>query len=221
MTTSRAGKVVKKHVKAVPAKIEDGLIRCRWVSSSDLYQKYHDQEWGNPQRDPLKLFELLCLEGAQAGLSWITILKKRESYRKAFDNFDPVKIAAYNDGKIQDLLKDPGIVRNRAKVNAIIANAQQYLELSKQERFDEFLWKFVGNSPIVNDWTGQTCPAQTKESQNMSKALKSLGFKFVGPTICYAFMQACGMVDDHDSECWKRQSNPGHANSTSDLAKLD
>jgi len=179
--------------------------RCEWCGDSDIYQKYHDEEWGVPEYDAGKLFEMLNLEGAQAGLSWITILKKRENYRKAFDNFDANKIAHYKQTKIQSLLQDPGIVRNRLKVNAFIVNAQLYLEMQKNgECFSNYLWSFVAERPIVNNWQRNAdVPATTLESDIMSKSLKKRGFKFVGSTICYAFMQACGMVNDHTVDCFR------------------
>lgn len=158
-----------------------------------------------PERDSDELFELLNLEGAQAGLSWITILKKRENYRKAFNGFDAQKIARYSDKKIQRLLNDPGIVRNRLKINAFIVNAQHYLQMQKNgESFSDYLWSFVGDKPIQNAWKKiADVPANTKQSDEMSKSLKKRGFKFVGPTICYAFMQSAGMVNDHLVDCFR------------------
>ena len=189
----------------------DGLTRCSWCESSELYRKYHDEEWGVPEYDDLALFEMLNLEGAQAGLSWITVLNKREHYRKVFDNFNPEKIANYDEAKRQALLSDPGIIRNKLKVNAFIVNAQLFLDMQAQAEkdkspgFPEFLWSFVGGSPIVNTpKTLDDVPATTPESDAMSKALKKRGFKFVGSTICYAFMQATGMVDDHVEACFCR-----------------
>ncbi|STQ89772.1 DNA-3-methyladenine glycosylase I [Iodobacter fluviatilis] len=181
------------------------LSRCTWCSSDPLYQNYHDHEWGQPLFDDQALFELLCLEGAQAGLSWITVLKKREHYRVVFDHFDAQKIATYDADKIASLLSDTGIIRNRAKVAAFISNAAAYLQLKQAERFSDFLWSFVNGKTIVNQWANiADTPVATAESIAMSKALKKRGFKFVGPTICYAFMQASGMVDDHSPGCWKR-----------------
>ena len=189
----------------------DGLTRCSWCESSELYRKYHDEEWGVAEYDDLALFEMLNLEGAQAGLSWITVLNKREHYRKVFDNFNPEKIANYDEAKRQALLSDPGIIRNKLKVNAFIVNAQLFLDMQAQAEkdkspgFSEFLWSFVGGSPIVNTpKTLDDVPATTPESDAMSKALKKRGFKFVGSTICYAFMQATGMVDDHVEACFCR-----------------
>ncbi|RXT08047.1 DNA-3-methyladenine glycosylase I [Ammoniphilus sp. CFH 90114] len=180
--------------------------RCGWVTTDPLYIKYHDEEWGVPVRDSQKLFEMLCLEGAQAGLSWITVLKKRENYRTAFDNFDPQRIAQYDEQKINILLSNEGIIRHRGKIEAFITNAKCYLEMThKGEDFSTFLWSFIGGNPVINDWTeNQKSPSKTEVSDAMSKALKKKGFKFVGSTICYAFMQATGMVDDHDGSCYKR-----------------
>ena len=177
--------------------------RCGWVSDDPLYIDYHDNEWGRPEYDDKKLFEMLCLEGAQAGLSWITVLKKREHYRKVFDNFDPVKIAEYDDKKREQLLNDAGIIRNKLKVNAFIVNAQRYLEIIKEQSFKDYVWQFVGGEPVNNHRkTLKDIPATTPESDTMAKQLKKDGFKFVGSTICYAFMQATGMVNDHVEECF-------------------
>lgn len=179
------------------------IIRCSWCEGFDLYRQYHDTEWGVPLRDSKKLFELLILEGAQAGLSWSTVLKKRESYRKAFDFFDPEKIARYDDKKIAELLANPGIIRNRLKVAATIGNAKAYLALEKSgQPFNEFIWSFVQNKPIQNKRQAlNELPARSSESDAMSKALLKVGFKFVGTTICYAFMQASGMINDHLVSC--------------------
>ena len=181
------------------------MERCPWCEGSDLYRQYHDLEWGAPLRDERALFELLILEGAQAGLSWSTILKKRESYRAAFDAFDPARIAQYDATKVAELLANPGIVRNRAKIAATIGNAQALLALkARGERFDDFLWQFVGGAPICNHWSSMAdVPAKTAQSDAMSKALLKAGFKFVGSTICYAFMQAAGMVNDHLTTCFR------------------
>ena len=163
---------------------------------------YHDNEWGVAERDERRLFELLVLEGAQAGLSWSTILDKREGYRSAFAAFDPVAVAAFGEADIERCLADPGIVRNRAKVNSAVGNARAWLELDDPVAF---LWDFVGGSPRVNAWTSMAeIPAATPESTAMSKELKRRGFRFVGPTICYAFMQSCGLVDDHVVSCFRR-----------------
>ena len=179
------------------------MERCPWCEGFDLYREYHDREWGVPLRDNRALFELLILEGAQAGLSWSTVLKKRESYRAAFDHFAPEKIALYGDQKVAELLANPGIIRNRLKVAAAIANARAYLQLQESgQAFSEFLWAFVGGKPIQNARkTLSEVPAKTAESDAMSKALSKAGFKFVGSTICYAFMQASGMVNDHLVTC--------------------
>ena len=181
--------------------------RCGWVTDDPLYIAYHDEEWGVPMRDDRGLFEMLVLEGAQAGLSWYTILRKREAYRWAFDGFNPERIARYDDGKVALLLEDPGIVRNRLKVRAAITNAQAWLELRESGTyFSEFLWAFSGGAPVVNAWPRlEDVPAATPVSEAMSKALKGRGFRFVGPTICYAFMQAVGMVNDHVTSCFRWQ----------------
>lgn len=176
--------------------------RCFWVSDDPLYIDYHDQEWGKPVYDDQKLFEMLCLEGAQAGLSWITVLKKRAHYQKVFDNFDAEKIAKYDDKKREQLLSDPGIIRNKLKVNAFIVNAQNYLRIQETINFSDYIWQFVDNKPIINHWQDRSeVPATSPESDAMAKQLKKDGFKFVGSTICYAFMQACGMVNDHTMDC--------------------
>lgn len=187
------------------------MERCPWSEGFELYRQYHDREWGVPLHDDRALFELLILEGAQAGLSWSTILKKRDNYRVAFDGFDPLRIAAYDDAKVAELLADPGIVRNRAKVAAAIQNARAYLALTASgQSFSDFLWQFVGGETIHNAWnTLADVPAKTPESEAMSKALAKAGFKFVGTTICYAFMQASGMVNDHLTGCF-RHREVGH-----------
>lgn len=179
--------------------------RCFWVSDEPLYLAYHDEEWGVPVRDERKLFEMLILEGAQAGLSWITVLRRRESYREAFDRFDPEKIARYGPKKIAELLTNEGIIRNRAKVEATIANAQAFLRLQDEPGgFSGFLWKFVNGAPLQNRRVERgDIPAETTESKTMSKELRKRGFSFVGPTICYAFMQAVGMVNDHQVSCFR------------------
>lgn len=183
------------------------MIRCRWCGEDSLYVRYHDIEWGVPEHDDHKLFELLLLEGAQAGLSWITILRKRENYRQAFDGFDYQKIAGYGNDKIESLLLDSGIVRNKLKINAAIQNAVAFATVVTEfGSFDKFIWKFVDNKTIHNCWKDLSeIPVQTKESEGMSKELKKRGFKFVGPTICYAFMQAVGMVNDHTVDCFRYQ----------------
>ncbi len=185
------------------------ITRCAWLDyyskPSEQYIKYHDEEWGVPIHDDRHLFEFLILEGAQAGLSWTTILKKRENYRKAYDNFDPAKIAKYNEAKQQKLLQNAGIVRNRLKVAASVINSKAFLKVQKEFGcFDKYIWGFVGNKTIQNSWKSmQELPATTKESDAMSKDLKKRGFKFVGPTICYAFMQAVGLVNDHTTDCFR------------------
>lgn len=182
----------------------DGKPRCEWVTSDQIYIDYHDQEWGRPTYDGRKLFEMLCLEGAQAGLSWITILKRRENYKKTFDNFDPKKVSQYEENKVQGLLQDKGIIRNERKIRSVITNAQAVLAIQQEYgTFSSYIWQFVGGEPIRNDWEKHAdVPASTPESMQMSKDLKKRGFKFVGPTICYAFMQATGMVNDHTKGCF-------------------
>ena len=178
--------------------------RCAWAGNEPLYQAYHDEEWGIPCYDDRALFELLILEGAQAGLSWITILKKRENYRRLFDNFDASKIARYTPKKIEKLLLDPGIVRNKLKVNATVINARAFLELQKEPGgFSGFVWSFVDGKPIINNPRSlKEVPSKTAQSDALSKALKKRGFKFIGSTICYAFMQAAGLVNDHTVDCF-------------------
>ena len=180
-------------------------IRCAWSGRDPLYTKYHDEEWGVPLHDDQKLFEMLCLEGAQAGLSWIIILRKREKYQKAFSNFDAKKIAKYDSVKIKKLLLNPGIVRNKLKVAAFITNAKCFLDIQKEfGSFDKYIWQFTGGKPIINHWKSlKEIPVKTVESDLMSKDLKKRGFKFVGSTICYAYMQACGMVNDHTTDCFR------------------
>jgi DNA-3-methyladenine glycosylase I len=179
--------------------------RCSWAGSSELYQAYHDVEWGVPLHDERALFEFLILEGAQAGLSWITVLKKRESYREAFDNFDAKLVARYDDNKIAQLLQNPGIVRNRLKVKSAVINAQKFLEIQDEfGSFDKFIWRFVDGVPQQNIRQSLSeVPSSTPVSDAMSKELKRRGFKFVGSTICYAFMQATGMVNDHTTDCFR------------------
>jgi DNA-3-methyladenine glycosylase I len=182
------------------------VVRCAWVPLDDpLYVAYHDEEWGVPIHDDRLLFGQLILQGAQAGLSWGLILKKREHYREVFDNFDPQRVAAYGEDEIAALLADPGIVRNRRKVWAAVQNARAFLGAQREfGSFDTFIWQFVGGKPKKNAWqTPVEIPAQTPESRAMSEALKERGFSFVGPTICYAFMQAVGMVDDHTVDCFR------------------
>ncbi|MBT3338035.1 MAG: DNA-3-methyladenine glycosylase I [Anaerolineae bacterium] len=186
--------------------MSDQLIRCPWPTNDPIYTKYHDEEWGVPVYDDQLLLAKLILDGAQAGLSWITILKKRENYWAAFDNFDPEKMARYDDRKFEELMGNAGIVRNRQKINSAIKNAQAYLRLREEtgESFSNYLWGFVGGKPIVNVLkTDADYLAISPESEAMSKDLKKRGFNFVGPTICYAFMQAVGMVNDHLVSCFR------------------
>ncbi|MBI1786648.1 MAG: DNA-3-methyladenine glycosylase I [Acidobacteria bacterium] len=180
------------------------ITRCPWAGGDPLYLAYHDREWGVPLHDSRALFELLMLEGAQAGLSWITILRKRDHYREVFDHFDPARIARYNRRKIEALLKDPGIVRNRAKVEGTVRSAQAYLVIPD---FDRYVWQFTGGRVIQNRWgnPGQV-PAESPESSALSEDLKRRGFAFCGPTICYAFMQAAGLVNDHLVDCFRYRS---------------
>lgn len=175
-------------------------VRCKWATTHDLFIPYHDKEWGVPVHGDKKLFELLCLEGAQSGLSWLTILKKRRNYREAFDQFDFYKIAGYDKKKIQQLLKNEGIVRNKLKVNAFIENARAVLDVRQEfGTFNKYIWSFVDGKTIK----GGKQPAKTSISETMSKSLKKRGFKFVGPTVCYAFMQAAGLVNDHSVSCFR------------------
>lgn len=179
--------------------------RCRWAGTDPLYIQYHDKEWGVALHDDRRLFEFLILEGAQAGLSWITILKKRENYRKAFDDFYPEKIAMYDSDKIETLLSDSGIVRNRRKIESAIQNATAFLAVQNTfGSFDAYIWRFTDGKPVKNIWKRhEEIPSQTRESVAMSRDLKKRGFQFVGPTICYAFMQAVGMVNDHITDCFR------------------
>jgi DNA-3-methyladenine glycosylase I len=185
--------------------VEQTVVRCAWAGTEPLYVAYHDQEWGVPVHDDRLLFEFLVLEGAQAGLSWATILRKRQNYRQAFDGFDPLKVAQYGDEKIAALLNDPGIVRNRLKVNAAVQNARAFLKVQEEfGSFDAYIWQFTDGKPRLNIWkTIQEIPAETAESRRMSKDLIQRGFRFVGPTICYAHMQATGMVNDHTMDCFR------------------
>ncbi|MGD8456383.1 MAG: DNA-3-methyladenine glycosylase I [Anaerolineales bacterium] len=181
------------------------MKRCAWAGEEPLYVDYHDNQWGVPVHDDQMLFEMLILEGAQAGLSWSTILNKRENYQAAFDRFDPAVVATYDENKIQELLNNPGIVRNKLKVRAAVTNAQAFLEVQHEfGSFDAYIWGFVNHKPIINHWkTMGEIPAKTAEAEAMSKDMKKRGFKFVGPTICYAFMQAVGMVNDHTVDCFR------------------
>ena len=182
----------------------DTLTRCGWAKG-DIYVQYHDEEWGVPVHDDRRLFEFLILEGAQAGLSWITILKKRERYRRVFDQFEAAKIARYGPRKVQALLLDAGIVRNRLKIESAIRNAKAFLAVQNEfGTFDQYVWRFVGGQPIRNRWKSlKQIPARTRESDALSHDLLQRGFKFVGSTICYAFMQAVGMVNDHTTDCFR------------------
>jgi DNA-3-methyladenine glycosylase I len=185
------------------------LIRCSWARN-ELSIRYHDEEWGVPAHDDRKLFEFLILEGAQAGLSWDTILKKRENYRLAFDGFDPALVAAYDRRKLQALLRDPGIVRNRLKIASAVQNARAFLKVQEEfGSFDRYIWQFAGGQPIVNSRRSGQAPTHTPESDAMSKDLKKRGFNFVGTTICYAFMQAVGMANDHIVDCFRWRSLKG------------
>jgi DNA-3-methyladenine glycosylase I len=179
--------------------------RCAWAGSDPLYVRYHDSEWGRPEHDDRKLFEMLVLEGAQAGLSWLTILRKRENYRRAFDGFDPVRVAGYDADKVAALLADSGIVRNRLKIESAVNNARKFLEVQAEfGSFDAYVWRFVGGRPKKNAWRSmEEIPAKTAESDAMSKDLIRRGFRFVGSTICYAHMQATGMVNDHVVDCFR------------------
>lgn len=182
------------------------LIRCAWSGADPLYVKYHDEEWGVPLKgDDSALFERICLEGAQAGLSWITILRKRENYRAAFDGFDPAVVARYDEAKVAELLANPGIVRNRLKIASTINNAQKFLEVQREfGSFSDYLWGYVDGHPIHNHWQSLSeIPAETELSKRISKDLLKRGFKFVGSTICYAMMQATGLVNDHTVDCFR------------------
>ena len=183
----------------------NNMERCGWAAKEKIYMEYHDGEWGVPLHDDRRLFELLVLEGAQAGLSWITVLKKRENYRKAFDSFDAARIAKYDKKKMKKLLANEGIIRNKLKIKSAIRNAKAFLQVKKEfGSFDRYIWQFVNCKPIKNSWKSlKQVPARTKESDAMSNDLKKRGFSFVGSTICYAFMQASGMVNDHTVNCFK------------------
>ena len=180
-------------------------LRCEWCTVDPIYQAYHDDIWGEPVHDDRLLFEMLSLEGAQAGLSWITILKRQEAYKELFDNFQPEIVAQYDEVKIESLLQDKRIIRNKLKVHSVVSNAQAVLKVQEEfGSFDAYIWQFVNSAPKINCWeTIADVPAKTVESEMMSKDLKKHGFKFVGATICYAYMQACGMVNDHTKQCFK------------------
>ncbi len=179
--------------------------RCSWAGTDPLYIRYHDAEWGVPVHDDRRFFEFLILEGAQAGLSWLTVLKKRPNYLNTFDNFDPRKVAAYNPRKVKELIANAGIIRNRLKIEAAVQNARSFLAVQQQfGSFDKYIWQFVGGQPQKNSWQSiADIPAQSESSAAMSADLKKRGFKFVGPTICYAFMQATGLVNDHTVDCFR------------------
>ena len=187
---------------------QDNLPRCPWVDlAKPAYVDYHDHEWGVPVHDDRVLFEFLILEGAQAGLSWYTVLQKRENYRLAFENFDPEKVAAFDERRVETLLGNPGIIRNRRKVRAAIGNARSFLETQAEfGSFDAYIWRFVDGRPLVNEFKDMSqYPAKTQVSDELSKDLRQRGFKFVGSTICYAYMQATGMVNDHTLDCYRRR----------------
>ena len=196
----------KKDNKIAKSKfVDDGMRRCFWASKDEQEAHYHDSEWGVPVHDDKLHFEYLVLDAFQAGLSWRTILHKRENFRKAFDNFKYRKIATYKEEKVKELLQNEGIIRNRLKIRATITNAQAFIGIRQEfGSFDEYIWQFVGGQPIVNNWDShEDVPASTEESDAMSKDLKNRGFKFVGTTICYAYMQAAGMVNDHTTDCFR------------------
>jgi DNA-3-methyladenine glycosylase I len=184
------------------------MNRCEWLTKEEIYIKYHDEEWGVPVFDDRLLFEMLTLEGAQAGLSWITVLKKRDNYKEAFDNFDVEKIATYGEETIESLLENKGIIRNKLKVKSTITNAKAFIDIQKEfGSFSSYIWSFVNNKPIINDWAHVSeIPAKTELSDKISKELKKRGFKFVGSTIIYAYMQAVGIVNDHTDLCFKKAS---------------
>ena len=185
----------------------DGRVRCFWPGTDPLYVAYHDTDWGVPERDSRALFEKLLLDGFQAGLSWITILRKRDNFRRAFDGFEPRLIARYDEKKVASLMEDAGIIRNRAKIAGSVLSARAYLGLSERQSFSDFLWAFVDGKPLQNAWRERgEVPAETELSRRMSKALAELGFKFCGPTIVYAFCQATGMVNDHLVSCWRQDA---------------
>lgn len=185
------------------------MERCPWCGKDELYIKYHDEEWGVPVHDDNKHFEFLVLESAQAGLSWLTVLRKRENYRKAYDNFEPNKVAKYDENKINELLQNPGIIRNRKKIDASINNAKTFLQIQKEfGSFDNYIWKFVDNSPVINNWNSiSELPASSELSDKVSKDLKLRGFKFLGTTIVYAYLQATGVINDHLLDCFRHPIN--------------
>jgi len=184
------------------------MKRCDWLTDDEVYIAYHDKEWGVPVHDDKRLFEMIVLEGAQAGLSWLTILKRRKTYRKAYDGFDPLKMSGWTDAKINHLMENSGIIRNRRKIEAAKTNAASYLNIIREfGSFETFIWSFVNGRPILNSWRALSeVPSETTESRAMSRELKLRGFKFVGPTICYAFMQSVGMVNDHTLGCFRHKA---------------
>ncbi len=190
-----------------PESISNSATRCSWCGTDPVYIKYHDEEWGFPVHDDIKLFEMLCLEGQQAGLSWITVLKKRDNYRKAFYNFDPQKIIRYVPGKFDKLMEDEGIIRNKLKIESIVRNARAFLQVQEEfGSFDKYIWSFVDGKPIINNFKStEEIPAKTELSDRISKDLKKRGFNFVGSTIVYAYLQAIGMVNDHIADCFIRE----------------
>jgi len=202
---------MKKIKSKGKLKVKPERMRCGWCTTDPIYIEYHDKEWGRPLHDDRLLFEFLILEGAQAGLSWLTVLRKRENYRKAFNHFDAAKIARYDDKKIKELLSNEGIIRNRLKITSAIANAKVFLVVQKEYgSFDKYIWQFVGGKPQKNHFMHyKKLPVQTPQSEAMSRDLREKGFNFVGPTICYAFMQAVGMVNDHTTNCFLGDS--GHS----------
>lgn len=208
MVSAVSGRHGGLQVKKTETTGQAGLRRCEWALGDPALLEYHDAEWGVPEHDDQKLFEFLVLEGVQAGLSWLTVLKKRENYRRAFDGFDPERISRYDTKKVRSLLADAGIIRNRAKIAAAIGNAKAFLAVQKEfGSFDAYIWQFAGDGPKPSRRRAlRQIPARTKESDQMSEALKRRGFKFVGSTICYAYMQAVGMVNDHLTYCFR--SNP-------------
>jgi len=194
-----------------PIRNRDSLVRCPWALPDSIMQGYHDKEWGLPVHNDSQLLEFIILEGAQAGLSWITVLKRRDSYRKAFDSFDPLKIASYDENKIEFLMSESGIIKNRKKIESAVINSRALIKICEEfASFDSYIWRFTDGNTIINYWNKMTeIPGSTKESETMSRDLIKRGFRFVGPTICYAFMQAVGMVNDHLTECyrWKELQN--------------
>lgn len=184
--------------------MEENVSRCKWVTTDAIYIKYHDEEWGKPEYDSTKLFEMICLEGQQAGLSWITILKKRDQYRQAFCDFNPYKLAEFTEKNVEKILGNVGIVRHRGKIASIVNNSKCFLKMENNgEDFSDFVWSFVEQKPLINSWKSmKEIPTETPASVRLSKELKKRGFKFIGGTICYSFMQACGLVNDHTLDCF-------------------